>query len=52
MFFNGASLNVYTVLSAITSNCQFILRQTCHRKVEQADQAEFRPEINYQNSHK
>jgi hypothetical protein len=38
MLINSASLYAYTLLSAVISDCQFLLRQTFHRKLEQ-DQA-------------
>jgi hypothetical protein len=44
MIFNSASLQAYTLLSAITSDCQFILRQTCHRKLNNQTKLQF-----YQN---
>jgi hypothetical protein len=50
MFFNSATLHAYTLLSAIISDCQFLLRQTCHRKLEQPDQAAVPPGTSYLNT--
>jgi hypothetical protein len=41
MLFNSVSLFAYTQLRAIISDCQFLLRQTCHRKLGKPDQAAF-----------
>jgi hypothetical protein len=52
MFFDSASLYADTLLSAIVSDCQFLLGQTCRRKLEQPHQAAVLPGTTYQNSHK
>jgi hypothetical protein len=39
ILFRRASLFAYAPLSSVICDCQFLLRQTCHRKLEKPDQA-------------